>query len=76
MRIAIILAMDDAKARALLAGTLALMTHFAECQCPSGAARIRENLAQLSALHGLPWEFRATLDKLSARWSRLQSTLH
>jgi hypothetical protein len=76
MRIAIILPMDDAKARALVAGTLALMTHFAECQCPSGAARIRENLAQLSALHGLPWEFRATLDKLSARWSRLQSTLH
>ncbi len=76
MRMAIIFSMDDAKARALLAGTLALMTRFAESQCPSRAARIRENLAELAALHGLPWEFRATLAKLSARWSELQTTLH
>jgi hypothetical protein len=69
-------AMDDAKVRALLAGTLALMTHFAESQCPSGAKRVQENLLQLSAMHGLPWEFRAALAKLGARWSELQSTLH
>ena len=29
--------MDDREARALLAGTLALMTHFAESRCPHGA---------------------------------------
>jgi hypothetical protein len=52
------------------------MTHFAESQCPSGAKRVQENLLQLSAMHGLPWEFRAALAKLGARWSELQSTLH
>ena len=32
--------MDDPEARALLAGTLALMTLFAESRCPFGAERI------------------------------------
>ncbi len=49
----------DGKTRALLAGTLALMTHFAESQCAAGAERIQENLLRLSAMEGLPWEFRA-----------------
>jgi hypothetical protein len=64
--------MDDHHTRALLAGTLALMTHFAESGCPAGAERIRENLLRLSALRDLPWEFRATLAKLGARWSLLE----
>lgn len=78
MRIVIICSMDEAQALALLAGTLALMTHFAESQCPSGAERIRTNLLRLSGMHGLPWEFRVTLAKLEARWRRLEpeSTLH
>ncbi len=79
MRIVIIhISMDDARAWALLAGTLALMTHFTESQCPSGAKRIQENLVQLSAMPGLPWEFRVALAKLGARWSRLEpkSTVH
>lgn len=75
MRRIIINAVGDPQARALLAGTLAL-THFAESHCPSGAARIRENLLRLSAMPELPWEFRATLAKLVARWNRLQTTLH
>jgi hypothetical protein len=65
--------MDDPHARALLAGTLALMTHFAESQCPSGAQRIRANLLQLSAMPDLPWEFRAALAKLGARWTLLEA---
>ncbi len=57
---------------ALLAGTLALMTHFAESRCPHGAERIRENLLRLCAMSGVPWEFRAALAKLGARWSLLE----
>jgi len=66
--------MDDPKARALLAGTLALMTHFAESGCPAGAQRICENLLQLSALPAMPWEFRAALAKLGARWALLEES--
>jgi hypothetical protein len=64
--------MDDPQARALLAGTLALMTHFAESRSAAGAERICENLLRLSALPAMPWEFRAALAKLGARWSQLQ----
>ena len=66
--------MDDAQARALLAGTLALMTHFAESRCPAGAQRICENLLRLSALPAMPWEFRAAVAKLGARWALLEET--
>jgi len=55
------LRMDDREARALIAGTLALMTHFAESRCPHGAERICANLMQLCAMRGMPWEFRAML---------------
>jgi hypothetical protein len=64
--------MDDREARALIAGTLALMTHFAESRCPQGAQRICENLLRLCAMPAMPWEFRATLAKLGARWSLLR----
>jgi hypothetical protein len=53
------LSMDDPNAWALLAGTLALMTHFAESRCPHGAERICENLLRLCA-------------KLGARWSLIE----
>jgi hypothetical protein len=66
------LLMDDREARALIAGTLALMTHFAESRCPQGAKRVRENLVRLSAVSGMPWEFRAALAKLGARWALLE----
>ena len=64
--------MQDSEARTLLAGTLALMTHFAESRCPFGARRIRDNLLRLSAWPAMPWEFRTALAKLGARWSQLQ----
>ena len=66
------LVVDDPNARALLAGTLALITHFAESRCPQGAERICENLLRLCAMSGVPWEFRAALAKLGARWSLLE----
>lgn len=65
--------MDDQHTQALLAGTLALMTHFAESRCPAGAQRIRDNLLRLSAVRALPWEFRAALAKLGARWMQLEA---
>jgi hypothetical protein len=64
--------MDDREARALIAGTLALMTHFAESRCPHGAERICENLLRLCTMRHIPWEFRAMLAKLGARWSLLE----
>jgi hypothetical protein len=64
--------MDNREARALLAGTLALMTHFAESRCPQGAVRISENLLRLCAMREIPWEFRAALAKLGVRWSLLE----
>ena len=66
------LLMDDREARALIAGTLALMTHFAESRCPHGAERICENLMRLRAMPHMPWEWRHMLAKLGARWSLLE----
>lgn len=63
--------MNDRQANALLAGTLALMTQFAESRCPFGAQKICENLLLLSALHQMPWEFRTVIAKLGARWEQL-----
>lgn len=63
--------MQDRETRALLAGTLALMTHFAESRSPEGAERIRANLLRLCAMPDMPWEFRAALAKLGARWCLL-----
>ena len=65
--------MHDPEARALLAGTLALMTLFAESRCHLGAERICDNPLRLSALRAMPWEFCAALAKLGARWSLLQA---
>ena len=45
--------MDDPQARALLAGTLALMTRFAESRCPFGADRIQENVLRFSAVRAV-----------------------
>jgi len=42
--------MDDSQVRALLAGTLAFITQFAESGCPFSADSIRENLLRLSKL--------------------------
>lgn len=63
--------MDEPRARALLAGTLALMTTFAESRCPLASARICSNLLELSGIGAVPWEFRVALAKLGARWAQL-----
>ena len=73
------LLMDDNEVRALIAGTLALMTQFAETRCPLGARKVGENLLRLSGMGHMPWEFRTVLAKLGARWARMQEgrgTLH
>jgi hypothetical protein len=42
--------MEEQRAHALLAGTLGLMTSFAESRCPFASARICANLLELSAI--------------------------
>jgi hypothetical protein len=63
---------EQKRFEALLAATLALMTHYAESGCPHAAQRIFENLLQLSGLRDVPWEFRAVLAKLGSRWTLLR----
>ena len=79
MRIIIILHMEDAEARALLAATLALMTQYAETRSPLGAVRVQETLLRLSGMAHMPWELRTVLAKLGARWTLMleaPSALH
>jgi hypothetical protein len=59
----------------LVIGTLALMTHYAQTGCYEGARRIEENLRQMSGMRDLPWEFRAAVTKLAARWDHLQGAI-
>ena len=73
MKIVIIYSMDDDETRALVAGTLSLMTHYVQSGCPASAERVRENLLRLSAAPHLPWEFRTALAKLGARWALLDA---
>jgi len=57
---------------ALVAATLALMTHFAEAGCPHLAQRIYDNLLHICDLPDVPWELRTVLAKLTARWTLLR----
>ncbi len=61
--------------QALVIGTLALMTHYAQTGCHEGAHRIQENLQRLSAIGDLPWEFRTAVTKLAERWDLLQDAI-
>jgi hypothetical protein len=63
---------DFRQLEALIAGTLALMTHYAESGCPQAAGRILDNLLRLSAQREVPWELRAALAKLGSRWMLLK----
>ena len=62
----------DREKEALLAATLALMTCYAESGCRTCARHICENLLRLAGRSELPWQFRATLSKLRARWTLLR----
>ena len=62
----------DREMEAVLAAMLALMTCYAESGCRTCARHICENLLRLAGRSELPWQFRATLSKLWARWTLLR----
>ncbi|MES2938680.1 MAG: hypothetical protein V4864_13420 [Pseudomonadota bacterium] len=65
------------RVEALLAGTLALMTGHAQCDCRAGHReamehKIGENLTELAGHPLLSPDFRAVLRSLRVRWERMR----
>ena len=62
-------------AEAMLAGTLALVTGHAECDCPRQrdlmARKVRSNLYFLAQHPGLSPEFRTVAQRMHDHWDRL-----
>ncbi len=62
-------------AEAMLAGTLALLTGHAECDCPSQrelmARKVRSNLFFLAQHPGLSPEFRTVAQRMHGHWDRM-----
>lgn len=62
-------------AEAMLAGTLALLTGHAECECSSQrrtmARKIRSNLFLLAQHPGLSPQFRTVAQRIQGHWDRL-----
>ena len=63
---------DDRDA-AIVAGTLCLMSCFAQHPHPSYAARIADNLAGLATSDGASAEFRTVCGRLANRWRSLHA---
>ena len=60
---------------ALIAGTLALMTHWAETGCRHSVQRVVANLRQLAVAGGTSPEFQTVVSRICERWARLQPAL-
>jgi len=58
---------------ALIAGTLCLMSCYAQHPAPVYAARIADNLSRLAEAVTLSGEFRAVCRRMASRWTALQS---
>jgi hypothetical protein len=63
---------DDARTDAIIAGTLCLMSCFAQHRLPAYAARIADNLLRLADGASLSAEFRAVCRRMAARWRSLE----
>ena len=63
----------DDRAAAIVAGTLCLMSCFAQHPHPSYAARIAGNLADLATSDEASAEFRTVCDRLAQRWWALHA---
>jgi len=63
---------DDARPEALIAGTLCLMSCYAQHASPAYAARVADNLARLSGADALTPEFRTVCQRMAARWRTLE----
>ena len=58
---------------ALIAGTLCLMSCYAQHPAPVYAAQIADNLSRLAEAATLSAEFRAVCRRMSSRWIALQA---
>ena len=66
---------DGQRGEALMAGTLCLMSCFADRPRPAFGRKVAENL-RLLAQHGeYSAELRTILERLASRWDRLASAL-
>jgi hypothetical protein len=63
---------DDARPEALIAGTLCLMSCYAQHASPAYAARVADNLARLAGAIALTPEFRTVCQRMAARWRALE----
>jgi hypothetical protein len=66
-------ASEEARPDALIAGTLCLMSCFAQHPLPAYAARIADNLMQLGTQDALTAEFRAACRRIAERWVALEA---
>jgi hypothetical protein len=63
---------DDARPEALIAGTLCLMSCYAQHASPAYAARVADNLLRLAGAGALTPEFRTVCHRMAARWRGLE----
>jgi hypothetical protein len=63
---------DDARPEALIAGTLCLMSCYAQHPSPAYAARVADNLLALSGAVLLTPEFRTVCLRMATRWRGLE----
>ena len=62
----------DAPPDAIIAGTLCLMSCYAQHPAPAYAGRVADNLLRLAAAPALSAEFRAVCRRMAERWAALQ----
>lgn len=63
----------DQRPAAMIAGTLCLMSCYAQHPAPLYAARIADNLSRLALSDSLTAEFRSVCRRMADRWSALEA---
>ena len=63
---------DDSHPDAVIAGTLCLMSCYAQHPLPAFAARVADNLHRLAGAATLTAEFRAVCRRMAHRWSSIE----
>jgi hypothetical protein len=64
---------DDTCPDAIIAGTLCLMSSYAQHRAPSFAGRIADNLRRLASMPTRTAEFRAVCRRMAGRWIALRA---
>ncbi len=63
---------DESAPDAIIAGTLCLMSCYAQHPAPAYAGRVADNLLRLAAAPALSGESRAVCRRMAERWTVLQ----